>query len=44
MADSPRPAPIRRPPPSPRANKILAPGPGLVDRVRDALSGRGRKS
>jgi len=23
-------------------NKLLAPGAGLVDRVRDALSGRGK--
>jgi hypothetical protein len=27
-------------PDKPRANKILGPGMGLVDRVRDALSGR----
>ncbi|RCG22806.1 hemerythrin domain-containing protein [Sphaerisporangium album] len=29
-------------PDSPPANKLLAPGTGLVDRVRDLLSGRGR--
>ncbi|GAA3204059.1 hemerythrin domain-containing protein [Nonomuraea helvata] len=29
-------------PDTPPANKLLAPGAGLVDRVRDALSGRGR--
>ncbi|MDX2861824.1 hemerythrin domain-containing protein, partial [Streptomyces scabiei] len=26
------------------ANKILAPGLGLVDRMRDALTGRGKES
>ncbi|MET9503425.1 hemerythrin domain-containing protein [Streptomyces sp. NPDC006622] len=30
-------------PDKPPANKILAPGAGLVDRVRDALSGRGKE-
>ncbi|MET7380674.1 hemerythrin domain-containing protein [Streptomyces sp. NPDC005526] len=29
-------------PQTPPANKLLAPGAGLVDRVRDALTGRGR--
>jgi hemerythrin superfamily protein len=29
-------------PSTPPANKLLAPGAGLVDRARDALSGRGR--
>lgn len=29
-------------PDKPPANKLLAPGAGLVDRVRDALSGRGK--
>lgn len=29
-------------PDKPPANKMLAPGAGLVDRLRDALSGRGR--
>ncbi|MET8981454.1 hemerythrin domain-containing protein [Streptomyces sp. NPDC004539] len=29
-------------PDSPPSNKLLAPGIGLVDRVRDALTGRGR--
>ncbi|MER7399097.1 hemerythrin domain-containing protein [Streptomyces sp. NPDC000151] len=29
-------------PSTPPANKILAPGAGLVDRARDALSGRGK--
>ncbi|MFD1936791.1 MULTISPECIES: hemerythrin domain-containing protein [Nonomuraea] len=29
-------------PDTPPANKLLAPGVGLVDRIRDALSGRGR--
>ncbi|MFD8804208.1 hemerythrin domain-containing protein [Streptomyces sp. NPDC059597] len=29
-------------PDKPPANKILAPGAGLVDRLRDALSGRGK--
>ncbi|MGW7415846.1 hemerythrin domain-containing protein [Streptomyces sp. NPDC054863] len=29
-------------PDTPPANKLLAPGAGLVDRVRDALSGRGK--
>ncbi|MBB2913173.1 hemerythrin superfamily protein [Streptosporangium becharense] len=29
-------------PDTPPANKLLAPGVGLVDRVRDALSGRGK--
>lgn len=31
-------------PDSPGANKLLAPGAGMVDRLRDALSGRGRKA
>jgi hemerythrin superfamily protein len=31
-------------PDTPPANKLLAPGAGLVDRMRDALSGRGKKS
>ncbi|MGW0395027.1 hemerythrin domain-containing protein [Streptomyces sp. NPDC003042] len=31
-------------PDKPPANKILAPGVGLVDRMRDALSGRGKES
>ncbi|HSV64648.1 MAG TPA: hemerythrin domain-containing protein [Mycobacteriales bacterium] len=31
-------------PDSPPWNKILAPGAGLVDRLRDALSGRGKPS
>ncbi|WP_055490904.1 hemerythrin domain-containing protein [Streptomyces sp. TP-A0356] len=30
-------------PDTPPANKLLAPGAGLVDRIRDALSGRGEK-
>ncbi|WP_367324945.1 hemerythrin domain-containing protein [Streptomyces sp. HUAS ZL42] len=30
-------------PDRPPANKLLAPGAGLVDRVRDALTGRGKK-
>jgi hemerythrin superfamily protein len=30
-------------PDTPPANKLLAPGTGLVDRLRDALSGRGKK-
>ncbi|MFE6286318.1 hemerythrin domain-containing protein [Streptomyces sp. NPDC057877] len=30
-------------PDKPPANKLLAPGTGLVDRMRDALTGRGRK-
>ncbi|MEU6095176.1 hemerythrin domain-containing protein [Streptomyces sp. NPDC047079] len=30
-------------PDTPPANKLLAPGAGLVDRVRDALTGRGKK-
>ncbi|GAA2479991.1 hemerythrin domain-containing protein [Streptomyces thermolineatus] len=30
-------------PDKPPANKLLAPGAGLVDRVRDALSGRGKE-
>ncbi|MEV6025994.1 hemerythrin domain-containing protein [Streptomyces sp. NPDC052036] len=30
-------------PDTPPANKLLAPGTGLVDRIRDALTGRGRK-
>ncbi|MFG3440808.1 hemerythrin domain-containing protein [Nonomuraea sp. NPDC047897] len=29
-------------PDTPPANKLLGPGTGLVDRIRDALSGRGR--
>jgi hemerythrin superfamily protein len=29
-------------PDTPPANKLLAPGAGLVDRLRDALSGRGK--
>lgn len=29
-------------PDKPPANKLLAPGTGLVDRARDLLSGRGR--
>jgi hemerythrin superfamily protein len=29
-------------PDKPPANKLLAPGAGLVDRIRDALSGRGK--
>jgi hemerythrin superfamily protein len=29
-------------PDKPPANKLLAPGAGLIDRVRDALSGRGK--
>ncbi|NUR91271.1 MAG: hemerythrin domain-containing protein [Nonomuraea sp.] len=29
-------------PDTPPANKLLAPGTGLVDRIRDALTGRGR--
>ncbi|MET8247639.1 hemerythrin domain-containing protein [Streptomyces sp. NPDC005202] len=35
-----RPHPVA--PDTPPANKILAPGAGLVDRIRDALSGRGK--
>ncbi|MGW7053613.1 hemerythrin domain-containing protein [Streptomyces sp. NPDC054887] len=31
-------------PDKPPANKLLAPGTGLVDRMRDALSGRGKQS
>ncbi|MEV6058151.1 hemerythrin domain-containing protein [Streptomyces sp. NPDC052107] len=31
-------------PDTPPANKLLAPGAGLVDRMRDALSGRGKES
>ncbi|MEU3254297.1 hemerythrin domain-containing protein [Streptomyces sp. NPDC006997] len=31
-------------PDKPPANKLLAPGAGLVDRMRDALTGRGKKS
>ncbi|MEW2625859.1 hemerythrin domain-containing protein [Streptomyces sp. NPDC048106] len=31
-------------PDTPPANKLLAPGAGLVDRLRDALSGRGKGS
>lgn len=31
-------------PDKPPANKLLAPGIGLVDRMRDALSGRGKKT
>ncbi|MFI7407388.1 hemerythrin domain-containing protein [Streptomyces sp. NPDC049627] len=31
-------------PDKPPANKLLAPGAGLVDRVRDALTGRGKES
>ncbi|GAB1333913.1 hemerythrin domain-containing protein [Streptomyces sp. E-15] len=31
-------------PDKPPANKLLAPGAGLVDRMRDALSGRGKES
>ncbi|MEU0970010.1 hemerythrin domain-containing protein [Streptomyces sp. NPDC005917] len=30
-------------PDTPPANKLLAPGVGLVDRMRDALTGRGKK-
>ncbi|MFF4957675.1 hemerythrin domain-containing protein [Streptomyces sp. NPDC001222] len=30
-------------PDTPPANKLLAPGAGLVDRIRDALTGRGQK-
>lgn len=30
-------------PDTPPANKLLAPGAGLVDRLRDALSGRGKQ-
>ncbi|MEV6737118.1 hemerythrin domain-containing protein [Streptomyces sp. NPDC051104] len=30
-------------PDKPPANKLLAPGAGLVDRIRDALTGRGEK-
>jgi hypothetical protein len=29
-------------PDTPPANKLLAPGAGLVDRLRDALTGRGK--
>jgi hypothetical protein len=29
-------------PDTPPANKLLAPGAGMVDRIRDALSGRGK--
>ncbi|NSC24685.1 hemerythrin domain-containing protein [Streptomyces albus subsp. chlorinus] len=39
-------APTRPHPHSPQqppANKLLAPGAGLVDRIRDALSGRGKE-
>jgi hypothetical protein len=31
-------------PDKPPANKLLAPGVGMVDRMRDALTGRGKKS
>ncbi|MEU0335927.1 hemerythrin domain-containing protein [Streptomyces sp. NPDC006193] len=31
-------------PDKPPANKLLAPGAGLVDRMRDALTGRGKES
>ncbi|MFG3659187.1 hemerythrin domain-containing protein [Streptomyces sp. NPDC047706] len=31
-------------PDTPPLNKLLAPGAGLVDRVRDALSGRGKRA
>ncbi|MER5427723.1 hemerythrin domain-containing protein [Streptomyces sp. NPDC002588] len=31
-------------PDKPPANKMLAPGVGLVDRLRDAMTGRGKKS
>ncbi|MFJ9736891.1 hemerythrin domain-containing protein [Streptomyces sp. NPDC101166] len=31
-------------PDKPPANKMLAPGMGMVDRMRDALTGRGKKS
>ncbi|MFF5703256.1 hemerythrin domain-containing protein [Streptomyces sp. NPDC012794] len=31
-------------PDTPPANKLLAPGLGLVDRLRDAMSGRGKES
>lgn len=31
-------------PDEPPANKLLAPGAGLIDRVRDALSGRGKEA
>ncbi|WP_435612926.1 hemerythrin domain-containing protein [Streptomyces sp. bgisy159] len=31
-------------PDTPPANKMMAPGAGLVDRMRDALSGRGKKA
>lgn len=31
-------------PDKPPANKLLAPGAGLVDRMRDALTGRGKKT
>ncbi|MFF7972387.1 hemerythrin domain-containing protein [Streptomyces sp. NPDC007905] len=31
-------------PDKPPANKLLAPGAGLVDRLRDALSGRGKEA
>ncbi|MFJ7074077.1 hemerythrin domain-containing protein [Streptomyces sp. NPDC098781] len=31
-------------PDTPPANKLLAPGAGMVDRLRDALSGRGKKA
>ncbi|MFD0312967.1 hemerythrin domain-containing protein [Streptomyces flavalbus] len=31
-------------PDKPPANKLLAPGAGLVDRMRDALTGRGKKA
>ncbi|MFF7236738.1 hemerythrin domain-containing protein [Streptomyces collinus] len=31
-------------PDKPPANKMLAPGAGLVDRLRDAMSGRGKES
>ncbi|RST04975.1 hemerythrin domain-containing protein, partial [Streptomyces sp. WAC05374] len=34
----PHPAAPARPP----ANKLLAPGAGMVDRLRDMLTGRGR--
>jgi hypothetical protein len=31
-------------PDKPPANKLLAPGAGLVDRLRDALTGRGKST
>ncbi|PNG20684.1 hemerythrin, partial [Streptomyces cahuitamycinicus] len=30
-------------PDTPPANKLLAPGTGMVDRLRDMLSGRGKQ-